>query len=434
MQRESEKTSMRTLLFLLCFSFTTTFAQEIPKVHVLTYNGVINPVATDVIHSAIQQTEEEGGECLIIELDTPGGLMKSMQEIVKDILSSPVPVVVYVSPSGSRSGSAGVFITYAAHVAAMAPGTNIGAAHPVNLQAGADSSETMMEKVTNDAVAFIRSIAEKRGRNEEWAEKAVRESASIPASEALELEVIDCMVPSLDSLLSWLDGREYEVLEGKKTLNTRDARKISIELSWRLKLLNVISDPNIAYILLLIGIYGIFFELYNPGSILPGVVGGISLILAFYALHTLPVNYAGLLLILFSIILFVAEIKIPSYGMLTVGGVVSLVLGSIMLFKDSMPFIQVSWKVILFATLITTLFFLFAIGMGIRAQRRKPVTGQEGLIGEIGEAVENFVKGKGQVSVHGEIWEAYSKGKIKKGDQIQVISIENLKIIIKKVT
>lgn len=426
--------TMRIFSLVLCFIAALAYAQESSKVHVLVYDGVINPVATDVIRSAIQQTEEEGGECLVIELDTPGGLMKSMQKIVKDILSSPIPVVVYVAPSGSRSGSAGVFITYAAHVAAMAPGTNIGAAHPVNLQAGADTSETMMEKVTNDAVAYIRSIAEKRGRNEEWAEEAVRESASIPASEALELNVIDCMVPDLDSLLSWLDGREIEVLEGKKTLRTRDAIKISIELTWRLKLLNVISDPNIAYILLLIGIYGIFFELYNPGAILPGVVGGISLILAFYALHTLPVNYAGLLLILFSIILFVAEIKVPSYGMLTVGGIVSLVFGSIMLFKDSLPFIQVSWKVILFATVITSLFFLIAIGLGLRAQRRKPVTGQEGLVGETGEAVENFSKGKGQVAVHGEIWEAYSESRIKKGDAIIVVSIENLKVIVKKVT
>ena len=215
---------MRIFTIILCFFATLSYAQESSKVHVLVYDGVINPVATDVIHSAIEQTEEEGGECLIIELDTPGGLMKSMQKIVKDILSSPIPVVVYVSPSGSRSGSAGVFITYAAHVAAMAPGTNIGAAHPVNLQAGADTSETMMEKVTNDAVAFIRSIAEKRGRNEDWAEEAVRESASIPASEALELKVIDCMISDLDSLLSWLDGQEIEVLEGKKTLRTRSSR------------------------------------------------------------------------------------------------------------------------------------------------------------------------------------------------------------------
>ncbi len=423
---------MRLLYILLLIFISDLVSQETSKVHILTYDGVINPVAADVINLAIEQTDEEGGECLVIKLDTPGGLMKSMQKIVKDILSSPVPVVVYVAPSGSRAGSAGVFITYAAHAAVMAPGTNIGAAHPVAVEAGVDTNSTMMEKVTNDAVAFIRSIAEKRNRNAEWAEKSVRESDSVPASEALELKVIDVIVPDVDSLLVWLNGREYEVIDGKKILDTENAEKIQIELSWRFKLLSVISDPNIAYILLLIGIYGIFFELYNPGAILPGVVGGISLILAFYALHTLPVNYAGLLLILFSIILFIAEIKVPSYGMLTVGGVVSLVFGSIMLFKDSIPFIQVSWKVILFATVVTTLFFLLAVGLGLRAQRRKPVTGREGIVGEQGFAVDQFFKGKGQVAVHGEIWEAKSQDKIKKGDNVKVISIDNLKIIVKK--
>jgi len=424
---------MKIFYFSVLVFLSSLFSQENSIVHIFTYDGVINPVAADIIHSAIIQTYEEKGECLIIQLDTPGGLMKSMQVIVKDILSSPVPVVVYISPSGSRAGSAGVYITYAAHVAAMAPGTNIGAAHPVSFEARGDSSDVMMEKVTNDAVASIRSVAEKRGRNAEWAEKSVRESASVPASEALELNVIDVMVADIDSLLEWLDGREYEVLEGKKILHTANPKRIIIEMSWRLKLLNVISDPNIAYILLLIGIYGIFFELYNPGAIFPGVVGGISLILAFYALHTLPVNYAGLLLILFAIILFIAEIKIPSYGMLTVGGVVSLILGSIMLFKDSLPFLQISWKVIAFATVITTLFFVVAIGLGLRAQRRKPTTGREGLVGELGYAIENFVKGKGQVSVHGDIWEAFSSEKLKKDDQIKVISIDNLKIIVKKI-
>ncbi len=425
---------MRSICIYILLSASILLSQDRPRVYILTYDGVINPVAADVIKSAIDKTYEENGECLIIELDTPGGLMKSMQEIVKNILSSPVPVVVYVAPPGSRAGSAGVFITYAANVAAMAPGTNIGAAHPVTLQSGADSSDTMMEKVTNDAVAFIRSIAEKRGRNVEWAEEAVRESASIPASEALKLGVINVIAPDVDSLLHYLNGREYEVLNGSKILHTENAVREKIEISWRFKLLNVIIDPNIAYILLLIGIYGIFFELYNPGAILPGVVGAISLILAFYALHTLPVNYAGLLLILLAIILFIAEIKIPSYGMLTVGGIISLVLGSVMLFKDTLPFFQVSWKVIAFATIITTLFFVFAIGLGIRAQRRKPVTGREGLVGEAGEAKEDFIKGKGQVEVHGEIWTAFSGEKIKKGDAISVVSIENLKIIIKKIT
>ena len=422
---------MKILIFLLIF-FTRNFPQDSNVVYLLTFDGVVNPVAADMIHEAIQEADAANSQCLIIEMDTPGGLMKSMQVIVKDILSSPVPVVVYIAPSGSKAGSAGVFITYAANIAAMAPGTNIGAAHPVNFGGGGDTSKTMMEKITNDAVAFIRSIAEKRHRNADWAEEAVRESASIPASEALKMGVVNVIEPSVDSLLIWLNGREVEVLNGKKTLNTSDARIVNVEISWRYKLLNVISDPNIAYILLLIGMMGIFFELQNPGSILPGVVGGISLILAFYALHTLPVNYAGVLLILLALILFIAEVKIPSYGLLTVGGVISMVLGSIMLFKGSMPFFQISWKVIAFATIVTALFFLFVIGLGIRAQRRKPVTGNEGLLGEVGKAVDDFIKGTGQVSVHGEIWEATSSDKIKKGDEVTVLTVKNLKITVKK--
>ena len=422
---------MKILIFLLIF-FTRNFPQDSNVVYLLTFDGVVNPVAADMIHEAIQEADAANSQCLIIEMDTPGGLMKSMQVIVKDILSSPVPVVVYIAPSGSKAGSAGVFITYAANIAAMAPGTNIGAAHPVNFGGGGDTSKTMMEKITNDAVAFIRSIAEKRHRNADWAEQAVRESASIPASEALKLGVVNVIEPSVDSLLIWLNGREVEVLNGKKTLNTSDARIVNVEISWRYKLLNVISDPNIAYILLLIGMMGIFFELQNPGSILPGVVGGISLILAFYALHTLPVNYAGVLLILLALILFIAEVKVPSYGLLTVGGVISMVLGSIMLFKGSMPFFQISWKVIAFATIVTALFFLFVIGLGIRAQRRKPVTGNEGLLGEVGKAVDDFIKGTGQVSVHGEIWEATSSDKIKKGDEVTVLTVKNLKITVKK--
>ncbi len=423
---------MRTFLIVLFLFVTSLGAQPQSIVHVMTLDGVINPVATDFIKTGIEIAEKEGSQCLIIRLDTPGGLMKSMQEIVKDIMSSPVPVVVYVAPPGSRAGSAGVFITLAAHIAAMAPGTNIGAAHPVNLGMSADTSGTMMEKITNDAVAFIRSIAEKRGRNADWAEKAVRESASVPASEALKLHVVDVIAENVDSLLAWMDGRKVEVATGVKELHTAHAEKRFIKMSLRFKILNIISDPNIAYILLLIGIYGIFFELYNPGAILPGVVGGISLILAFYALHTLPVNYAGLLLILFAVILFIAEIKIPSYGMLTVGGIVSFVLGSLMLFRGPVPFLTISWKLIAFAAALTALFFVFAVGMGIRAQRKKSVTGREGLIGEVGVALENFNQGRGQVTIHGEIWKAKSEDKIRKGEDVKVIATEGLKIIVKK--
>jgi len=419
----------KILLFLFLFA-SLVGAQN--SVYVITLNGVINPVASDFIRESIEKAEEGDAVCLVIQLDTPGGLMKSMRVIIKDIFAARIPVVVYVAPSGARAGSAGVFITMAAHIAAMAPGTNIGAAHPVAMGAQADTSDTMMEKITNDAVAFIKSIAERRGRNVEWAEKAVRESASITSSKALELNVIDYIAPSLDSLLLLIDGKEVETVAGKVVLKTANANIKVLKMSFRYRILDVISDPNIAYILLLIGIYGIFFELYNPGSIFPGVVGVISIILAFYALHTLPINYAGLLLIIFGIILFLLEVKIPSYGLLTVGGIVSLVLGSLMLFESPLPFLRVSWEVIAAATVTTALFFIFAIGLALRAQQRKPTTGREGLVGEVGEAVDAFKNGQGQVLVHGEIWQATSSDKIKKGDGIRIVGVDGLKIKVQK--
>jgi len=419
-----------SIIQLFCLSFL--FAEN--QVNIITVDGVINPVAQEYIRNAIKQVEEDQAQCIVIEMDTPGGLMKSMRMIVKDIMGSEVPVVVYVAPSGAHAGSAGVYITYASHIAAMAPGTNIGAASPVNMGAGgADSSNaTMMKKAMNDAAAMIRSLAEKRGRNAEWAEEAVREAVSITEVEALEKGVIEYIAPSLDSLLSMIDGKEIETVSAKVVLNTKEARKKYIAMSWRHQVLDVISDPNIAYILLLIGIYGIFFELYNPGSIFPGVIGAICLILGFYALQTLPINYAGLLLIILAIILFILEIKIPSYGVLSIGGVISMIIGSIMLFDSPMPFLRVSWKVIVIATILTALFFIFAVGMGIRAQRRKPTTGREGLKGEIGEAVENFKNGKGQASILGEIWQAESEDKIKAGDEVEVLKTEGLKVKVKK--
>jgi len=419
----------KILLFLFLFA---SFVGAQNSVYVITLNGIINPVASDFIRESIEKAEEANAVCLVIQLDTPGGLMKSMRVIIKDIFAARIPVVVYVAPSGARAGSAGVFITMAAHIAAMAPGTNICAAHPVAMGAQADTSNTMMEKITNDAVEFIKSIAERRGRNAEWAEKAVRESASITSSEALELNVIDYIASSLDSLLLLIDGKEVETVAGKVVLKTANADVKILKMSFRYRILDVISDPNIAYILLLIGIYGIFFELYNPGAIFPGVIGVISIILAFYALHTLPINYAGLLLIIFGIILFLLEVKIPSYGLLTVGGIVSLVLGSLMLFESPLPFLRVSWEVIAAATVTTALFFIFAIGFALRAQQRKPTTGREGLVGEVGEAVDAFKNGQGQVLVHGEIWQATSSDKIKKGDPIKVVGVAGLKIKVQK--
>ncbi len=411
------------------------FAGSVTRIEI---DGVINPVAAKFIEESIRAASDNGSELLLIELDTPGGLMKSTHVIVKEILASEVPVVVYVSPSGGRAGSAGVFITLAAHIAAMAPGTRIGAAHPVSLgMTGAQEDTTgksvMDEKVLNDAVAFIRSIAESRGRNADWAESAVTESESITEREALEINVVDMVVPSIDSLLIEVHGDTITLNLGEKILDTENAVIATRTMSFRYRLLDIISDPNIAYILMLLGIYGLFFELYNPGSILPGVVGGISLILAFFAFQTLPINYAGVLLILFAIILFLLEIKVTSYGMLSIGGVLSLILGSIMLVDSPIPAFRVSLGVIFPAALVTVLFFGFAIGMAIRAQRKRPTTGTEGIIGEIG-VVEKSLTPRGQVLVHGELWTAISDEDILVGDSVEVVSVSRLVAKVKKVS
>ncbi len=404
-----------------------------PTVHVITVDATINPATADFIHEAIQRADEARAECLIIKLNTPGGLLKSTRVIVSDMLEARVPVVVYVAPSGSQSASAGTFITLAAHIAAMAPGTNIGAAHPVGMQ-GAEKDSIMNEKATNDAAAFIRTISEKRKRNVQWAEDAVRKSIAITESEALKKKVVDVVAANVDALLDSIDGKIVELDGATRTLHTRDAEQKEFDMDWKHEILNLISDPNIAYVFFLLGIYGLMFELYNPGTVLPGVVGVISLIIAFYSLHTLPVNYAGLALIIFGIILFILEIKITSYGMLTVSGIISLALGSIMLIDSpsSLEFARVSLSVIIPAVLFTAAFFAFAIGMGIRAQRRKPTTGVEGIVGETGETI-SALNPDGNVRVHGEIWNATSEeGDIPSGAKIKVAAVNNLTLKVKR--
>lgn len=404
------------------------------RVVVITVDGSINPSSAQYINSGIKHARDNNAECLVITLNTPGGLLKSTRVIVSDILDSEIPVVVFVFPGGSQAASAGVFITLAGHIAAMAPGTNIGAAHPVALQGEQDS--IMNEKATNDAAAFIRTISEKRARNTQWAEDAVRKSVSITETEALKEGVIDTIAVTIRDLLEKIDGKEINTSAGIKVLNTRDAEIVELKLNFQQKILGLLSDPNIAYILLMIGIYGIFFELYNPGAIFPGVVGAISLILAFYSLHTLPVNYAGLALIILAIILFIVEIKVVSYGLLTIGGVISLILGSIMLIdaKSTLEVIRISWQVILVIVIFTAAFFIFAISFGIKAQRRKPTTGVEGIIGEIGEAISDLEPG-GQIRVHGELWNAESpEGPVSKGGKVIVTGISNLKLIVRKST
>jgi len=425
---------MRSILIFLFVSSQLLLAST---VHRIIINGVINPVATEYIVDSIEKAEEADAELLVIELDTPGGLMESMHKIIKAIQSSEVPVAVYVAPSGSRAGSAGVFITYAAHIAAMAPSTNIGSAHPVFGAGGAggkpDSSttETLMEKVVNDAVAKIKAVAKTRGRNTEWAEKSITESANITAEEALEMGVIDYLVPSLDSLLKVIDGKEVTLDDGvTKTIKSANARVVTFEMSWRQRILDTVSNPNVAYILMMLGMLGLTLELYNPGSILPGVVGGISLILGLYAMETLSVNYAGILLIIFAVVLFLLEIKIPSFGLLSIGGVVSMVAGSVMLFDSNLPFMRLSWQVIFGVVLITSLFFIFAISMVVRTHRKKPTTGIEGMVGEKGEVFKTL-NPQGTVKVHGEFWKAISDQNLKKGQSVEVLEVDRNTLQIK---
>ncbi|HEX9656697.1 MAG TPA: nodulation protein NfeD [Bacteroidota bacterium] len=410
---------------------SSTFAAG--TVHVISLDASINPATADYISQSILRAHKANAEALVIRLNTPGGLLKSTREIVRDILSAPLPVVVYVAPSGSQAASAGTFITLAAHVAAMAPGTNIGAAHPVGMQGGEPDS-IMNAKATNDAAAFIRSISEKRKRNVQWAEEAVRRSLSITENEALEKNVIDVVAENVNELLSKIDSLEVEVNGSKQILNTKDAEVIMEEMDWKHSILDILSDPNIAYILLMLGMYGLLFELYNPGSLFPGVVGAIALILGLYSLHTLPINYAGLALIILAIILFILEIKVTSYGMLTVAGVVCLFLGSVMLIdsESSLEFISISWGVIIPTIVVTVLFFVFALAYGIRAQTRKPTTGEQGLLGERGEAI-SLLNPEGQVRVHGEIWNASTVGgKIAKGTTVVVTKVDGLRVHVKK--
>ena len=419
-------------IFLFCLGFNIATAKHVEW---LVLDGAIGPIANELLNIALESAEEEGAEALIIELDTPGGLLSTTRIMCKTILAAKVPVVLYISPSGSRAGSAGVFLTLASHVAVMAPGTNIGAAHPVGLGGfggQSDSSKVMEEKVTNDAAAFARTLAEHHGRNAEWAEEAVRHSKSITENEALELGVIDFIVGSRDSLLIKLDSMSVEIESGTHILETENADIRETEIGLRLRILDFIANPNFAYILLLLGIYGLFFELYNPGAIFPGVVGVLALILAFFSLQMLPISWAGLLLILLAIVLFLLEIKVASYGMLTIGGIISMSLGSLMLFEPFKTGIQVGLELIITAALITALFFVFVVGMGLRAQSKKITTGQEGIVGELGRFAV-ALNPHGKVLVHGEIWEAEATEPLETGTPIRVISVsEGMLLKVKK--
>ena len=402
-----------------------------PVVDVITIDGAIQPISAQIILQGIARAERDKREALVIQLDTPGGLDTSMRDIIKKILVSEVPVVVYVAPAGSRAASAGTFIAYAAHVSAMAPGTAIGAATPVNL-GGGDVHKDLARKVQNDAVSYIRSLAAQRGRNADWAEKAVRQGGSLPEDQALKLHVVDYLARDLGDLLQKIDGHSVTVAGITRTLHTKDAERHAVAASWRQKFLGRILDPNVAYILFILGFYGLLFELSNPGAILPGIVGGICILLAFLAFQALPVNMTGLFLILFAMLLFLVEVKVQSHGMLAVGGIVSLVLGSLILLSGDGGTMRVSLSVILTAAVVTVLFFAFVIGAGFRALRRKPLTGHEGLLGERGVALTELGGREGRIFVHGENWAAESDERIEEGAPVVVDRVDGMRLRVRK--
>jgi membrane-bound serine protease (ClpP class) len=398
---------------------------------VATIAAPIGPVTADYLSAVIERAEREDAALLVVELDTPGGLDSAMRQMVQAILKTRIPVAVYVSPQGARAASAGVLITLAADVAAMAPGTNIGAAHPVNMGGGA-MDNTMSRKVENDAAAYARSLAAGRGRNVEWAESAVRQSASLSERDALEKKVVDLLAASLPDLLARIDGREIRKGDMTEILRTKDARVTRMPMGLRHRVLSALADPNVAYILMMIGVYGIYFELASPGAVLPGVVGGISLLLGFYALQTLSANYAGFLLVLLSVLLFFLELKIQSHGALAIGGIVAMILGSLMLFHESAdPFLRVSWAVLLAMVGLSAVFFAAVISLAVRSQYRKPTTGSEGMIGEIGEAVTDIDPG-GKVHVVGELWDARSNRPVRKGEPVIVLGREGMTLIVER--
>jgi membrane-bound serine protease (ClpP class) len=421
----------RVLIFVVLFLLSWVSLLFAPQRHIdlVTIDGVIGPISSRIILKAIESSIKDSSEALVIELNTPGGLDESMRLVTREILNCEVPVIVYVSPSGSRAASAGVFITLSAHIAAMAPGTNIGAAHPVTLGAQVDS--TMMEKVENDAAAYIKSIASKRGKNTVWAEEAVRKSSSITEYEALKLKVIDLVANNLRELLDSCDQRKVSLPSGERTLNTKGVEVRRIRISLRDEILGVITNPNIAYILYSLGMLGIFFELSNPGAIFPGIIGGICLILAFFSFQSLPINYAGLLLMALALIFFILEVKIVSHGALTIGGIISMLLGSLMLFESPEPYMRASLSVIIFVVLATAAFFVFAVGMGLKAQRRKTTTGEAGMVGEVGVA-RSALKPEGYVFVHGEIWKAEADEPIEQGEKVVVREVEHLTLKVTK--
>lgn len=399
-----------------------------PVVYQLEIDGTINPALLDYIIKGIELAESRNASAVIIRMDTPGGMVTTTKTIIKEMINAKVPVVVYVAPSGSSASSAGALITVCADVAAMAPGTNIGAAHPVG-GGGQEIDPSMSEKIINDLTAYIRGIVVRKGRNADWVEKAIRESVSITSKEALKISVIDVVADSIPDLLKKLDGRKVTKENREFVLKTAGAKVERVLPGMRFRILDAIANPNVAYILMMIGGIGIMMELYNPGLIFPGVAGGICLLLSFFALQVLPVNYVGILLILLSVVLFILELKIQSFGMLTVGAVISLTLGSVMLFESGEMAMRVSWAVIIPTVAAVSSFFIFALGLVVKALMKKPRTGEHGLVGEHGVALTDLNK-EGKIALHGEYWDAHSDNFIPKGSRVRVIRVDELRVLV----
>jgi len=409
---------------------TVISADRPSEIFVLTIDGPIGTVTADRVIEAVSEAERNRADVLLILMDTPGGFNDSFWAITKAMMNCSVPVVVYVSPVGARAASAGVYITYAAHVAAMAPSTHIGAAHVVS-GSGQPMDSVLTEKIMNDAVAALRGMAERHGRNAEYAERMARESISLTNSEALEHGVIDLVADDVDDLLEKIDGLEVNTALGIKRIRSSDPVQTPIEKTFIQSLLEIISSPNVAFILFSLGGLGLVLELYNPGAILPGVVGGICLILAFYSFRTLPINYAGLLLIIFAIILFILEVKVVSHGLLTVGGVVSIIIGGMMLIDTADPELRVSKSIVIIVALFLGALVLLAFTLAFKARITKPTTGREGMLGEIG-IVKQRIDGSGYVFVAGELWEAIADEPLETGEEVTVVDIDNMRIKVRK--